>query len=129
MILLDTHVLVWWVSNPEKLSTKAKRYIEREKDSTLVSSISVWEIYLLVKRKRLEFTIATDIWLEYVESLPHLTFIPVDNAVAATSVFLPEPFHKDPADRMIVATALIQDTAIITSDYRIRRYPHIKSIW
>lgn len=131
MILLDTHILVWWISNPEKLSEKAKKSIEKEQKSgtILISAISVWEIYLLVKKGRLRFTVDTQIWFDTIEHLPFVRFIPIDNQIAAKSVTLQGEFHADPADRMIVATAREKGASLITADERILKYQHVKAIW
>lgn len=132
MITFDTHTLIWWVSSPEKLSDKAIKTIDRElkrKGEILVSSISVWEIYMLVKRSRLKLTMDIDVWLQKVESLPFIQFVPVDNKIAAKSVMLPEPLHSDPADRIIIATSLLYGVPLITSDTKILNYPHAGSIW
>ena len=131
MIVLDTHVLIWFVSSPEKLSNKAREVINKEvkEDEILVSSISVWEIYMLVKKGKLKLTIPVDEWVGKVEELEFIRFIPVDNEIAKKSVFLPEPFHQDPADRIIVATAIDKNAELITSDKRILNYPYVKSIW
>lgn len=131
MIVLDTHVLVWWVADAKKLSRKARETIkkEAEKGELLVSSISVWEIYILVKKGRLELTMDVEAWMEKVESLPYLRFVPVDNWIAAKSVTLPGKFHSDPADRMIIATALASGARLATSDKRIRNYQHVRSLW
>lgn len=131
MIVLDTHVLVWWLSEPKKLSDKARKKINEEvkKEGLLVSSISVWEIYMLVKKGRLKLTMDVDSWLEKVEGLPAIRFIPVDNKVASKSVTLPGKLHDDPADRMIIVTALQQGAVLITGDKRILDYPHVRSLW
>lgn len=131
MILIDTHVLVWWISEPEKLSEKANKALEQEKKSgiILVSSITVWEIYLLIKKGRLQLTMDTDSWLENIENLPFIQFIPVDNVIAAKSVTLPGEFHSDPADRIIVATARERGISLITSDERIKKYTFLKTMW
>lgn len=131
MIVLDTSVLIWWTSSPEKLSQKARKIIEKEikKGEILVSSISIWEIYLLIKKDRLKFFTDPDSWLEKVESLPFIRFIPIDNKIAAKSVSLAPPLHDDPADRMIIATTLQYGAMLITSDKRILSYSHVQSIW
>lgn len=131
VILLDTHVLIWWISQPEKLSSKVKSRIdiESKKNEVLISSISIWEIYLLVKRNRLRLTMDLDTWVEKIEQIPFLHFIPVDSAIAAKSVKLPPPLHKDPADRMIIATALEENAVLVTSDKRIIRYTHVQTLW
>lgn len=131
MIVLDTHILIWWIDKPEKLSPNAQKIIEKatNKQEAIVSSISTWEIYLLMKRGKLELSQDIDIWIHNIEKLPYIQFLPVDNTIAAKSVYLPEPLHKDPADRIIIATALIQGATIITSDHKILKYPHVQSIW
>lgn len=132
MILLDTHVLIWWVDNPSKLSSKAQNLIEssiKKEESIIVSSISVWEIFLLTKKSRLGFTIDINSWLEKVESLGFLQFIPVDNRIASKSILLPEPLHNDPADRIIIATAREYGAKLVTSDKKILGYKHVKAFW
>jgi len=132
MITFDTHTFIWWVSNPEKLSDKAIKTIDKElkrEGEILVSSISVWEIYMLVKKGRLKLIMDVDVWFEKIEKLGSLQFVPVDNKIAAKSVMLPEPFHKDPADRIIIATSLLHGAPLVTSDRRILNYLHAQSIW
>lgn len=131
MICLDTHALVWWISNPEKLTQKARVRIGKElrKSEILISSISVWEIYLLVKKRRLNLTMDVDSWIEKIEALPFMKFVPVDNKIAARSVKLPGNLHEDPADRMIIATAREYGAELLTSDTRILKYPHVRTVW
>ncbi|SRR5260221_1084199 len=131
MIVIDTHVLIWWVSDPDKLSEKARKTIEAEKKSgsILVSSISVWEIYLLIAKDRLKLTMDTDSWLENIENLPFIQFVSVDNRIAARSVLLPGEFHNDSADRIIVATAREKGIPLITNDERIKQYAHVQTVW
>lgn len=131
MIVLDTHVVIWWVSDPEKLPRKIRELIqdEREKGEVLISSISIWEVYMLVKKGRLGLIIDTDSWMKELQSVPNLTFIPVDNQIAAKAVTLPKEFHEDPADRMIVATAREYGATLITKDEKIRNYHLVKTLW
>ncbi|OGM64207.1 twitching motility protein PilT [Candidatus Woesebacteria bacterium RIFCSPLOWO2_01_FULL_39_14] len=131
MILLDTHVLIWWLNGSAKLSNKALREIKnsKKKEKIFVSSISIWEIAMLVKKKRLKLTLNVESWIREVERLTYINFLPVDNNIAFESVYLPEFKHKDPADRIIVATARGLRAKLITSDIRILRYPHIQTIW
>ena len=132
MILLDTHALVWWVAEPKRIPAKARRVIDaavKANEAIAVSSISVWEIAMLVARKRLAFTIDADAWIERVEALPFLTFIPVDNRVAVRSVQLDGFPHRDAADRLIVATALGLGATVVTADGRLRRYEPITTLW
>jgi len=131
MILLDTHSLIWWVNEDRRLSRSARTAIEAEGASgqITVSSITTWEIALLIKSGRLHFTATLEDWLASVEALANLVFLPVDNAIAVAAVNLPEPFHKDPADRVIVATARTKSCPIITADEKICAYAHVRTIW
>ena len=131
MILLDTHVWIWFLSNPEELSHTAKEKIgfEIEKQEVYVSTISVWEMAMLVKKRRLKLTMNVEEWVFASERLPFLHFIPIDNVIALHSVNLPGNLHNDPADRIIIATATNLRASIITKDRRIRDYPHVPSIW
>ena len=131
MIVLDTHVLVWWVSDPDKVSKRVQKVINAEVKTgqILVSSISVWEIYLLVKKRKLGFSIDIDSWMQKLESMAFLEFVPVDNRIAAKAVMLPDPLHSDPADRIIIATAREVGAQLATSDKKILSYRHVRSIW
>ncbi len=131
MTLLDTHAWVWWLSAPESLPEDARAAIgeARRHRRLLVSSISVWEVALLVSKGRLELTLPLEEWINKAEALPFLRFIPVDNAIALRSVKLPGSLHPDPADRIILATALEREAVLITKDERLGSYPHVKTIW
>lgn len=137
MILLDTHAWIWWLAQPESLSEAARTAVERAVadwkpgagSGLAVSSISVWELAMLVDRKRLELTTSPARWVHACESLPFLSFVPVDNRVALHSVTLPSTLHADPADRMIVATALVHNMTLLTKDERIRRHGLVPTLW
>jgi PIN domain nuclease of toxin-antitoxin system len=131
VIVLDTHVLIWALSERDHLSEAADRLFERSarEKSVHVSSISVWEIALLHKRGRLKFSMDLESWITHVESVPFIKFIPVNNNIATRSVELPDPFYNDPADRIIVATALYLGATLLTKDQQILDYPHVASLW
>ncbi|HZP18580.1 MAG TPA: type II toxin-antitoxin system VapC family toxin [Bauldia sp.] len=132
MIVLDTHALVWWVSGQAGLlGAGAAAAIERERstDGIRISSISAWEIALLVERQRLTLNREVSSWLAKVEQIPGVAFVPVTNAVAIEAVNLPGNFHRDPADRMIAATARILNASVVTKDSRLIDYPHIATLW
>lgn len=131
MIVMDTHVWVWFVSNPELLSKAAKKSIDAamEKKEILISSISAWEVALLVAKKRLKLTLDVTDWIARSEKLPFFRFIPVDNSVAVKSVNLPQPLHSDPADRIIIATAITIGAPVVTKDEKLLNYPYVTTIW
>jgi PIN domain nuclease of toxin-antitoxin system len=131
LIILDTHTWVWWVASPERLSNAARARIDKAADELQVhiSSISSWEVALLVKKGRLELTMDVEGWIAKSEAIPVLRFVPVDNQIAVLSTRLPEGLHEDPADRIIVATASVLGATLITKDRKLRDYPHIETLW
>ena len=133
MIVLDTHTLIWWVNGDSELSLNARTAIEHEQQNEdgiiLVSSITAWEIALLVGRDRLTLGMNLDDWLETVSEIEGVQFVPVDEVVGVESTRLPGDFHKDPADRMITALARHFNVPLVTTDERIRAYKHVRSIW
>jgi PIN domain nuclease of toxin-antitoxin system len=133
MIVLDTHALIWWVNGDEQLSDRARKTIEKEISSAngqvSISTISAWEVALLVEKGRLTLTMDVKDWIDTVSAIEGVRFVPVDNEVAVQSVRLPGEFHADPADRMIVTLARRLSCALITSDAKIRAYKHVKTIW
>lgn len=130
MILLDTHVLIWWANGePERLSAAAIAAIEAEEQQRLVSAISCWEAAMLVERGRLGLNVDIERWLNLVASVPRLQLLPLSPAVAVASTRLPGTFHADPADRFLVAQARQLNIALVTADSKIRAYPHVRSLW
>jgi PIN domain nuclease of toxin-antitoxin system len=132
VIVIDTHVLLWWVSGEsERLSTTAREVLETERreGSIFVSSATAWEIAVLVARKRIGLT--TDVlgWLDTVSKVGAITFVPIDNEIAVKSTQLGDDFHKDPGDRYIVATSQKLAAPLVTADEKIRRFPGIRTIW
>ena len=132
MIVLDTHALVWWVNGDSELSRAAALAVERERKrqgEIVISSISTWEIAMLIQKERLVLSMDVETWLRTVAEVSGVRFVPVDNDVAVESTRLPGRFHKDPADRLIVALARTLSAPLVTSDRRIRRYRHVRTIW
>jgi len=130
VILLDTHVLIWWANGEhERLSAAAIAAIEAEEQQRLVSAISCWEVAMLVERGRLGLSVDMERWLNLVASVPRLQLLPLSPAVAVASTRLPGTFHADPADRFLVAQARHLNIALVTADSKIRTYPHVRSLW
>lgn len=131
MIVLDTHTLLWWIEG-KGLSKPARAAIDREieeEGEIVVSTMTAWEVMLLIKKGRLR--LATDVarWLDRVSRIEGVRFVPIDRHIALASADLPGNFHQDPADRMIVATARSLSAPLITKDKQIRSYEHVKTIW
>lgn len=131
MILLDTHVLLWWTDNPKQLTSRARKAIEKERTSgeLVISAISVWEVCMLVRSGDLTLRVDIDTWLSDILAIPFLQVIPVDAHIAKTAVFLQKWPHKDPADRIIVATALRLGVPLVTGDAKIRDYRRVRTVW
>jgi PIN domain nuclease of toxin-antitoxin system len=131
MIVLDTHAWVWWVTGSKSLSGRARRAIDRAMAAGRihVSSISAWEVAMLVKCGRLELTMDVVDWVGRSEALPFLHFVPVSNGIAIHATLLPDFPHGDPADRIIVATAQSLGAPLVTRDRRLQEYPGIETVW
>ena len=84
---------------------------------------------MLVARQRIAHSMDVAEWLKWIETIEGVQFLAVDNEIAVKAVELPGEFHKDPADRVIVATARKLGAALITADEKIRAYPHVRTIW
>ena len=115
MIILDTHIWHWWINQiPEKLSAATIALIE-EAEEVCVSTISCFEMAWLVRHARIDLGMSFDEWLADVEASECVHFLPVTVKIAARAVALSE-HHKDPQDRIIIATALVHDAQIISFD-------------
>ena len=122
MILLDTHVLLWQENGDRRLGIRARRAIEGvlQERKAAVSSISFWEIGMRIQKGRLEFLLDLDAWRGELLN-QGLIEIPVDGVIATRAGLLAD-MHGDPADRLIVATAL-QGYQLVTADRRILDWP------
>jgi len=131
LILLDIHVLICWINGDlARLSPQARKALDSAGPGDLaLSSISVWKIAMLVEYGRLALTIHIRQWIARIRQVAAIKFIPVDNDVAIESITLPVQFHKDPADRIIVATARHLGIPILTADEKILTYGHVGVIW
>ena len=131
MIVLDTHTWIWFISKPEVLSKRATKTVSAavKEKSVLISSISAWEVALLVLKKRLKLSLDVTDWIAKSENLPFIQFVSVSNSIAIKSVNLPKPLHPDPVDRIIIATSLSAGAPLITKDKKLLDYPHVKTIW
>mgnify|MGYP002626284905 CR=1 FL=1 len=126
MILLDTHIWVWWISNSSQLSRDHRVLLSELTKSLAVSIISCWEIAKLVEVGRLTLDRPVADWLDTAIRESGVEIIALSPRIVVESTQLPGNFHKDPADQLIVATARVLGLELLTADQTIRAYPHVK---
>jgi PIN domain nuclease of toxin-antitoxin system len=131
MIIIDTHVWLWLLHDPSQLSNAVRAQIEIEEaqNGILVSAISVWEIAVKSSLGKLALPLPIDDWYALAKSHSGIVIETLNPEDAIASTQLPGDFHKDPADRIIVAMARRYDVPLITCDNNILKYPHVKTIW
>ena len=130
MILLDTHVCWWLAYAPEKLSVPAREAIQSQEaraGALALSSASLYELVWLLERKRATVSVGADQFIR--ETLLRFVVLPIDETVAANAARIPSPFHGDPMDRLIVATAVVSNRTLITADRKILASGLCQTIW
>ena len=127
-ILLDTHVLVWWSTDPGRLSKRATAALD-DAGQLAVSAITWFELAWLARRELLTASLPTRAWLEgFAQGVRTVGITP---AIADTAAALPSSFPDDPADRLIYATAIEHGWLLVTKDKRLRRHRHPRplTVW
>jgi PIN domain nuclease of toxin-antitoxin system len=129
MILLDTHVLVWMASEPKQLSRRARQAIRQARQTTgiAVATITLWELAWLAENGRIQISASVESFVR--EIVARVILKPITPEIAALAVRLPAAFPKDPADRLIASTAMIEGAPLITADKRIRQTKVVRTIW
>lgn len=120
--LLDTHILLYWFGDEQRLSAEQRHVLASAsaEQPLLVSDISLWEIATLYGLKRIALDRPLRVWLEQATAAPLVSRVGISPAVAAEVACIPDSFHRDPADRILVATAKVLGAVLLTSDRRIR---------
>ena len=128
--LLDTHILVRWVAHPDDLSPAQRHAVGLASAASplLVASISLWEIATLVNLRRLRLDRPLRYWLERAVAAPLVRVVDLSPSIAAEVAALPDTFHRDPADRIIVASAQVHGAALLTNDRRIKEAALVATI-
>jgi len=131
VIVLDTHALLWWVSGSSRLSARARREVTsaRRLGPVAASAISLFEIATAVRRGRLDLGLPVAEWLAELHRIAELRIEPVGSHVAQLAGEFPEFVPADPADRIIVATAVVLRAKLVTADAKLRKLPQVESIW
>ena len=120
-VLLDTHILIYWLGTDLRLSVEQKRVLDQAspENPLWVSDITLWEIATLYNLKRLSFHLPLRDWLEAATAPPLVQRVGISPAIAAAVAALPSSFHRDPADRIIVASAQLLGATVLTHDKQI----------
>ena len=120
-VLLDTHILLYWFGKDSRLSKRQTRTLQQASPNQplFISDITLWEIANLHSLHRISLNLPLRDWLEAATALPLVQRIGLSPAIAAAVAGLPSTFHRDPADRIIVATAQIFHAKLMTHDSRI----------
>ena len=127
MTVIDTHVWIWWVDDDPKLKRAIRDRIDVE-DDVRVSAISLLEIATAVWLNRLVLQPSASYWLQVAQAAEQIRVEPLSDRVCLESVNLPGQFHKDPADRLIVALARILNAELITADAKILGYSGVRTV-
>jgi PIN domain nuclease of toxin-antitoxin system len=129
VIVLDTHAWIWWLSEPDRLSSAAQRAIDRA-DRVGVSPISCWELATKVSRGKLTLDRPLTLWMRQALAHPRSTVVTLTPEVAVLAGELAHgEIHGDPADRLIAATALVHQTVLVTKDERLRDFERLRTVW
>ena len=131
MIVADTHVIIWDALKPELLSAKAKKAIREanQQDGIIFCEISLWEIAMLMGKDRFSVDVGYQEFIRLVSNSNRYVFKGIAPEIAELSTQLLSDTNKDPADRIISATAVIENAKLVTSDKALRRSKEISTIW
>ena len=130
MILVDTQVVLWLALEPAKISRKAAAVIEETRHSgegLAISDMTLLEIAMIESKRRIQLSASLETFLSEVEA--RFIVLPISGRVCVRAVGLPAAYPKDPADRIIGATALVEGIPLVTADDDIRRSKALRTIW
>jgi len=131
MITMDTCAIIWDALEPGKLSAKAKKAIRKADDSNalIMCDISIWEISMLVKRKRIEVDETPANFLRLILNSRNYTVVNISPEIAELSVNLDDNLNSDPADRLIAATSILKQAPVVTADKNLRNSTILETVW
>ncbi len=128
MIIIDTHIWVWWVQNDPRLTQKYQNLLnEYESQGLGLSIISCWEVAKLIEINRLTLPVSIDEWLKLALAYPSIQLLNLTVPIVIQATQL-TGFHKDPADQIIVATAKVYECPLLTADGKILNYSDVETL-
>lgn len=130
VILVDTHVVLWLALEPARISRRARSAIERTRqnsEAVAISDITLLEIANLERKGRLKLQASLETFLAEVES--RFAVLPMTARICVQAMSLPVSYPKDPADRIIAATALVEGVSLVTADDDIQRSKAVDTVW
>jgi len=130
VILLDTHVVIWLALEPGRISKRARAAIQETRqrgEGLAVSDITLLEIATIENKGRIKLNASLEAFLAEIEA--RFIVLPITGRICASALALPAAYSRDPADRVIGATALVEGFPLITADDGIRRSKALKTIW
>jgi len=130
VILVDTHVVVWLAFDQDQISRKARSAIDnarRNGDGLAISDITLLELAILASKGRIQLDISLESFLQEVEA--RFVVLPISGRACVRAIGLPAAYPKDPADRIIGATALVEGLSLLTADREIHRSKALRTIW
>jgi len=130
VIILDTHVVLWLAFDPARISRKARAAIDgarRNGDGLAISDMTLFELATLVRKGRVQLNISLESFLQEVEA--RFVVLPISGRACVRAIGFPAAYPRDPADRIIGATASVQGLSLLTADRGIRRAKALSTIW
>ena len=129
MIIVDTHAVIWVTQEPSQLSARASAVLihGRREGELAIADITLREIADQISRQRIRVSLPLDVYLRFVESV--FLVLAVNGAIAERSVRFGSNYPKDPADRLIGATAIVHGAQLVTADGKIRRSGEVDCVW
>lgn len=129
MIILDTCAIIWDALAPNQLTTTAKKAIEQSKGELMICDISIWEISMLVKRKRIVIDGSASEFTNLILQSRNFHVQEITPEIAELSANFGQKINNDPADRLIAATSILKNAPIITADQNLRDIALLSTIW
>ena len=131
IMMFDTHVLIWDFLTPDRLSLPARKAVAMARDAgeVLIADISLWEIGMIIQKGRVQVQTDIGTFIQAIVDINQARIVPITPQIAALSVQLPRVVNQDPADRLIIAAATVENVPLVTADRNLHDANIITTIW